>query len=80
LIDVAELTRRHILPAPERAKHARTGPDHAFLPGMDTVDGQPPGPVDPLSVPDDPLGPTPPKPHSPRRPVPRTQRRRGPIV
>ncbi|MGA4839106.1 type ISP restriction/modification enzyme [Streptomyces sp. G45] len=78
LIDVAELTRRHILPVPERARHAHTGPDPAFLPGMDTVDGQPPGPVEPLSLPNDPADTTPPTAHSPTHPVRRAQRRRGP--
>ncbi|MFJ9898530.1 type ISP restriction/modification enzyme [Streptomyces sp. NPDC091280] len=78
LIDVAELTRRRILPVPERAQHAHTGPDYAFLPGMETVDGQPPGPVDPLSLPNDPAGTAPPKSHSPAHPGPRARRRRGP--
>ncbi|MEV0112533.1 type ISP restriction/modification enzyme [Streptomyces sp. NPDC050844] len=78
LIDVAELTRRHILPVPERAQRAHTGPDDAFLPGMDTVDGQPPGPVERLSLPNDPAGTTPPKSHAPTHPVPRARRRRGP--
>ncbi|MEV8428932.1 N-6 DNA methylase [Streptomyces sp. HUAS 31] len=78
MIDVAELTRRHILPVPERAQHARNGPDHEFLPGMETVDGQPPGPVDPLSLPNDPANTRQPKPHSPVHPAPRTRRRRGP--
>lgn len=78
LIDVRELTRRQILPAPERAKRAHTGPGAAILPGMETVDGQPPGPVDPLSLADDPPGTTLPKPHSPARPSPRTRRRGGP--
>lgn len=78
LIDVAELTRRRILPAPERAQHAHTGPDHAFLPGMETVDVQPPGPVDPLSLPNAPADPTQPKPHAPVHPGPRARRRRGP--
>ncbi|MFJ4479065.1 type ISP restriction/modification enzyme [Streptomyces xanthochromogenes] len=78
MIDVAELTRRHILPVPERAKHAHTGPDHAFLPGMDTVDGQSPGPVEPLSLPNDSTDTAPPRSHSPARPAPRARRRRGP--
>ena len=78
LIDVAEFTRRRILPVPEHAKHAHAGPAHDFLPGMETVDGQPPGPVDPLSLPDDRPGPALPKPHSPGRPAPSTRRRRGP--
>ncbi|MFE9505525.1 type ISP restriction/modification enzyme [Streptomyces anthocyanicus] len=78
LIDVAELTRRHILPVPERAQHARTGPDHEFLPGMETVDGQPPSPVDPLSLPNDPADTTQPKPHPPVHPSSRARRRRGP--
>ena len=78
LIDVAELTRRRILPVPERAQHAHTGPDHAFLPAMETVDVQPPGPVDPLSLPNDPADTTQPKPHSPVHPGPRARRRRGP--
>ncbi|QEU91304.1 type ISP restriction/modification enzyme [Streptomyces kanamyceticus] len=77
-IDVAELTRRHILPVPERAQHAHTGADHAFLPGMDTVDGQPPSPVEPLSLPNDPADTTPPKSPSPTHPAPRARRRRGP--
>ncbi|MFH8559438.1 type ISP restriction/modification enzyme [Streptomyces sp. NPDC017988] len=78
MIDVAELTRRHILPVPERAQRAHTDPDHAFLPGMDTVDNQPPGPVEPLSLPNDPADTTPPTSHSPTHPVPRARRRRGP--
>lgn len=81
MIDVAELTRRHILPVPERAQRAQrahTDPDHAFLPGMDTVDGQPPGPVEPLSLPKDPADMTPPTSHSPAHPVPRARRHRGP--
>ncbi|MEU6004363.1 type ISP restriction/modification enzyme [Streptomyces sp. NPDC047197] len=78
LIDIAELTRRRILPAPERAQSARPGPDHALLPGMDTVDGQPPGPVDSLSLPDDAPGATRSKPHTPAHPGPRARRRRGP--
>ncbi|WP_157855873.1 type ISP restriction/modification enzyme [Streptomyces aureocirculatus] len=78
MIDVAELTRRHILPVPERAQRAHTDPGHAFLPGMDTVDGRLPGPVEPLSLPNDPADTTPPSSHSPTHPVPRAQRRRGP--
>jgi hypothetical protein len=79
LIDVAELSRRHVLPVPERAKHARTGPDHALLPGMDTVDGQPPGPVEPLSLPADPLVVASPTPHPPMRSSPRARRHQGPL-
>ncbi|MFE0174022.1 type ISP restriction/modification enzyme [Streptomyces sp. NPDC059002] len=78
MIDVAELTRRNVLPVPDRAQHARTGPIHVLLPGMDTVDGQPPGPVESLSLPNDPADTTPPKPHSPAHPAPRARRRRGP--
>ncbi|MFJ9414615.1 type ISP restriction/modification enzyme [Streptomyces sp. NPDC101227] len=78
LIDVAELTRRRILPVPERAKRAHTGPHHAILPGLETVDGQSPGPVAPLSLPDDASSTTLPKSHSPARPGPRTRRHRGP--
>ncbi|WP_172386661.1 type ISP restriction/modification enzyme [Streptomyces sp. MNP-20] len=78
LIDVAELTRRHILPVPERAQRAHTGPDPAFLPGMDTVDGQPPGPVEPLSLPNDAAETTSPTAHSPTHPVQHARRRRGP--
>lgn len=80
LIDIAELTRRRIVPAPEHAREARTGPDEAFLPGMESVDGQPPGPVGPLAVPDDSTGTalSRSKPHSPERPSSRTRRRRGP--
>ncbi|RRR82424.1 N-6 DNA methylase [Streptomyces sp. RP5T] len=77
LIDVAELTRRRILPVPERAQRAHTGSEHAFLPGMETVDAQPPGPVDPLSLPDDPADTTKPKPHSPVHPGSRARRPRG---
>ncbi|WP_263165066.1 type ISP restriction/modification enzyme [Streptomyces sp. SCSIO ZS0520] len=78
LIDVPELTRRHILPVPARAQHAHTGPDHEFLPGMDTVDGQPPEPVEPLSLSNDPASTTPPESHSSTHPVPRARRHRGP--
>ncbi|WP_147267361.1 type ISP restriction/modification enzyme [Streptomyces sp. SDr-06] len=78
IIDVAELTRRHVLPVPDRAQLAHTGPIHVFLPGMDTVDGQPSGPVKPLSLPNDPADATPPKSHSPAHPAPRARRRRGP--
>ncbi|MBD0745746.1 hypothetical protein BG418_29345 [Streptomyces sp. CBMA152] len=78
LIDVGELARRRILPVPERAKRAHTGPDHAFLPGLETIDGQPPGPVDPLSLPEEPSGTAPPEPHSAARPRPRSRRHRGP--
>ncbi|MCL7380098.1 type ISP restriction/modification enzyme [Streptomyces sp. 35G-GA-8] len=78
LIDVAELTRRRVLPVPEHSKHAHTGADHTFLPGMETVDGQPPEPVAPLSLPDDPPGSALPTQHSPVRPNPHTRRRRGP--
>ncbi|MER6953311.1 type ISP restriction/modification enzyme [Streptomyces sp. NPDC000618] len=77
LIDVAELNRRRILPVPERAKNARTGPDHAFLPGMETVDGQPPEPVDPLTLPTDPPGIALPEPRASVRPGPRARRRHG---
>ncbi|MFI2348434.1 type ISP restriction/modification enzyme [Streptomyces sp. NPDC019443] len=77
LIDVAELTRRRILPVPDRAKRAHTSPDHQFLPGMETVDGQPPGPVDPLTLQEDPPNTALPKSHSPARPSPRA-RRQGP--
>lgn len=77
LIDVAELTRRHILPVPERAKRAHIDPDGAFLPGMETVDGHPPGPVDPLTPADEPTGTALPEPHSRVRPGPRARRRRG---
>ncbi|WP_328308614.1 N-6 DNA methylase [Streptomyces sp. NBC_00442] len=78
MIDVTELTRRHILPVPARAQHAHIGPDHAFLPGMDAVDGQPRGPVEPLSLPDAPAETQPPTSHPTARPVPRARRRRGP--
>lgn len=78
VIDVAELTRRRILPAPEPAKHAHTGPDNAFLPGMETVDGQLPGPVDSLKLPNDSPGTALPEPHSRVRPGTRARRRRGP--
>ncbi|MBR7673732.1 type ISP restriction/modification enzyme [Streptomyces daliensis] len=78
LIDIGELTRRHILPVPEHTKKFRTAPDNAFLPGMETVDGKPPGPVDPLSIPDDSAGSASSKsrPHSPGRPGSRNRRRR----
>ncbi|WP_255951956.1 type ISP restriction/modification enzyme [Streptomyces odontomachi] len=79
LIDVAELTRRRILPVPERAKRAHTGPDCAFLPGMESVDGRPPGPVGPLPLPNDSPSTALPKPHLPVRPGSRSRRRRGPI-
>ena len=77
LIDVAELNRRRILPVPERAKNARTGPDHAFLPGLEAVDGQPPGPVEPLTPPSDSTGEAAPGRHSPVRPGPHARRHRG---
>ncbi|MFH8590931.1 type ISP restriction/modification enzyme [Streptomyces rimosus] len=76
LIDVAELNRRGILPVPERSERARTTPDHAFLPGMESVDGQPSGPVDPLSLPEAAAGAEPPEPHKPARPRPRPRRTR----
>ncbi|MET8956736.1 type ISP restriction/modification enzyme [Streptomyces sp. NPDC004533] len=76
LIGITELTRRQILPIRERAKRARSTSDTAFLPGMQTVDGQPPGPVDPLSLPDDLDSPTP-QPHPPTRSTPRIRRGRG---
>ncbi|MFC8829564.1 type ISP restriction/modification enzyme [Streptomyces sp. NPDC057137] len=77
LIDVAELNRRCVLPVPEHAKHARTGPEDTFLPGMETVDGQPPGPVDHLTPPNDFPATAPPGRHSPVRPGPHARRRRG---
>ncbi|MCX4477570.1 N-6 DNA methylase [Streptomyces cellulosae] len=77
LIDVTELTRRHILPVPEHAKNARTGPAHAFLPGLETVDGQPPGPVEPIAHPDDSSGDAAPGRHAPVRSGSRTRRPRG---
>ncbi|MFI5963080.1 type ISP restriction/modification enzyme [Streptomyces asoensis] len=77
LIDVAEISRRRILPVPERTQHARTDPDHAFLPGLETVEAQLPGPVDPLSLPNDPADTAQPKPHSPVHHGPRARRRHG---
>ncbi|WP_053851485.1 type ISP restriction/modification enzyme [Streptomyces sp. NRRL B-24085] len=77
LIDVAELKRRRILPVPERAKNARTGPEHAFLPGLEAVDGQPPGPVEPLTPPSDSTGDAAPGRHSPVRPGSHARRHRG---
>ncbi|WP_381797209.1 type ISP restriction/modification enzyme [Streptomyces niveus] len=77
LIHIAELNRRRVLPAPEHTKHARTGPDDAFLPGMAAVDGQPPAPVDRLTPPNDSPGTSPPRRHAPVRPGSRAQRRRG---
>ncbi|MGW0729906.1 type ISP restriction/modification enzyme [Streptomyces mirabilis] len=76
LIDVAELTRRRILPVPEHSKHAHTALGSAFLPGLESVDGQPRGPVDPLTPPNDSPGAAPPGRHSPVRAVPRVGRRR----
>lgn len=77
LIDVAELTRRRILPVPERAKRAHAVPDPEFLPGMESVDGQPPGPVDPLSLPTDRSGLAAAPRHSPMHTPPRSRPRRG---
>ncbi|MFJ7968547.1 type ISP restriction/modification enzyme [Streptomyces sp. NPDC096324] len=76
LIDVAELNRRRILPVPERAQNGRINPDHGFLPGLETVDGQPPEPVAPLKPPNDSPSAPSPGPHAPVRPRPRGRRRR----
>ncbi|NLU75501.1 N-6 DNA methylase [Streptomyces sp. HNM0575] len=76
LIDVAELSRRRILPVPEHAKHAHAV-EPGFLPGMETVDGQPPAPVDPLSLPDDSPSAAQRRAHSHVRPAPHARRRRG---
>ncbi|MFD6302332.1 type ISP restriction/modification enzyme [Streptomyces sp. NPDC060223] len=49
LIDVAELTRRGVLQPPAYTRVPRqTHPEEGMLPGMETVDGQPPPPVQPL--------------------------------
>jgi hypothetical protein len=77
-IDVAELTRRRILPVPEHSKRTHTNPDHVLLPGLEAVDGQPPGAVGLLDLPADPPRTMPRRPHTPIRSDPHVRRRRGP--
>ncbi|MHA6758927.1 type ISP restriction/modification enzyme [Streptacidiphilus sp. PAMC 29251] len=62
LIDVAELTRRGVLEPPAHTTGSRPPTGQDMLPGMDTVDGQEPAPVQQL-----PLPPSPSVPSSPPR-------------